>query len=414
MHSRSTSTSQSRGFARFPEPLRQGTKQPLQCMLVLTGMPTHRIAVAAAVALAAAPSTPTAVAGAQQARSSAVMSDSIRPYSRVTAVRELPSGSVIVSDAGQSRVELLSPSLQRMVPVTSRGEGPTEFRSADFLLAAPGNATQVVDFEGVALLEIDPSGAAVRKFPVRKLTSGTRTLSPEIGARDNAGRYYFTGIRPNATPGAARDSAPLLRWTPTADAIDTLTWIRIPVAGLRRSAADSSAMLNARPDPFEWRDMWTVAPNGRLAVVRGDDYHIDLYEDARRVVSGPRVQAPRELVSAADAARLHADSISITTPTGTRTVSNATGALLSTHKAYVVTDAPPRVDRDGRIWVERSRASGTDLVTYDVFDATANPVLTVALRNNARTVGFGEGTVYVTHPNESGRYKISRGQLPGR
>lgn len=342
------------------------------------------------------------------------MSDSIRPYSRITAVRELPSGSVIVSDAGQSRVELLSPSLQSAVPVASRGEGPTQFRSADFLLAAPGNATQVVDFEGVALLEIDPSGAPVAKTPVRKLTSGTRTLSPEIGARDNAGRYYFTGLRPNATPGAARDSSPLLRWTPSSDVIDTLTWIRIPVVGLRRSATDTTAMLNARPDPFEWRDTWTVAPSGRLSVVRGDDYHVDLYDDARLVVSGPRVEAPRVPVSAADAARLRADSISITTPTGTRTISNATGAQLSTHKAFVVTDAPPRVDRDGRLWVERSRASGTDLVTYDVFDASAKPVLTVALRNNARTVGFGDGTVYVTHPNERGRYKISRGQLPGR
>lgn len=288
-----------------------------------------------------------------------------------------------------------------------------EFRSADLLLAAPGNATQLVDFESVALLEIDSSGTPVRKFPVRKLTSGTRTLSPEIGARDDAGRYYFPGLRPNATPGAPRDSAPLLRWTPSTDAIDTLTWIRIPVAGLRRSASDTSAMRNARPDPFEWRDTWTVAPTGRVAVVRGDDYHVEFYENARLAVRGPRVPAARVLVSDADAARLRADSISITTPTGTRTVSNATGALLSTHKPFVVTDAPPRVDRDGRLWVERSRATGTDLVTYDLFDASAKRVLTVALRHHARAVGFGDGTVYVTQPTESGRYTLSRGLLPG-
>ncbi len=375
-------------------------------------MPTSRVTITALATIAIATVAPGITANAQQARSRAVMSDSIRPYSRVTAVRELPSGRVIVSDAGQSRVELLSPSLHRAVPVTARGEGPTEFRSADFLLAAPGNATQLVDFESAALLEIDSSGTPVRKFPVRKLTSGTRTLSPEIRARDDAGRYYFSGLRPNATPGAPRDSAPLLRWTPSTDAIDTLTWIRIPVAGLRRSASDTSALLNARPDPFEWRDTWTVAPTGRVAVVRGDDYHVEFYENARLVVSGPRVPAARVLVSDVDAARLRADSISIATPTGTRTVSNATGALLSTHKPFVVTDVPPRVDRDGRLWVERSRATGTDLVTYDLFDASAKPVLTVALRNHARTVGFGDGTVYVTQPTESGRYKLSRGLLP--
>jgi hypothetical protein len=62
--------------------------------------------------------------------------------------------------------------------------------------------------------------------------------------------------------------------------------------------------------------------------------------------------------------------------------------------------------------VERSRATGSDVVTYDLFDASAKPTLTVALKNDARTVGFGEGTVYVTQPTQTGRYKLARGPLP--
>lgn len=72
--------------------------------------------------------------------------------------------------------------------------------------------------------------------------------------------------------------------------------------------------------------------------------------------------------------------------------------------------APPRVDQQGRVWIERSRTSGTDLVTYDLFDNTGNAVLTVPLANGARTVGFGAGAVYVTKPVENGRYEVTKGR----
>lgn|GEM_PF-3738368 len=173
-----------------------------------------------------------------------------------------------------------------------------------------------------------------------------------------AGRLYCTGFRSNANPTAPRDSAPLLRWTPATDAIDTLTWVRIPVQGMRRSEANPDSMINVRPDPFEWRDVWSVAPNGRVVVVRGDDYHVEWYDG--------------------------------------------------------YDGAPPRVDQQGRVWIERSRTSGTDLVTYDLFDNTGSAVLTVQLAIGARAVGFGAGAVYVTKPVENGRYEVTKGRWSGR
>jgi hypothetical protein len=332
----------------------------------------------------------------------------------VTSVRELPGGRVLVADAGLSRVDVLSPELRFLAAAARPGEGAREFQSSDFLLAAGGDSTLVVDDIGGSLLALDAAAQPVGKRTYRRPTSGTRTLLAEVRARDAAGRLYFTGFRPNATPTAPRDSAPLLRWTPTSDALDTLTWIRIPVQGLRRSEARPDSMINVRPDPFEWRDVWTVAPDGRVAVVRGDDYHLEWYDGARRVASGSAVPAARVPVTPEDVQRLRDEKFTINTPDGPREISAATGARYSTVKPFVADDAPPRVDPQGRVWVERTRAAGTDVVTYDVFGASGAAVLTVQLAQGARVTGFGREDVYVTKPAGGSRHQLAKGRWPRR
>ena len=369
------------------------------------GMPNYRLALAAGIACAASP----LAAGAQTPAS-----DSIPRYSRVTSVRELPDGRVLVSDAGLSRADLLSPELRFVRAAAQRGDGPLAFKSSDLLVAAGGDSTVIVDDIGAGLLVLNPSVEVVGRRAFPRLTSGARTLITEVRGGDAAGRLYFTGFRPNANPTAARDSAPLLRWTPATDAIDTLTWIRIPVPGMRRSEANPDSMINVRPDPFEWRDTWTVAPTGRVFVVRGDDFHGEWYDGATRVATGAAQNVPRVAVSADDIQRLRDQKFTINTPQGPRTISAATGAQISAVKPFVAEGAPPRVDQQGRVWVERSRASGSGLVTYDLFDNTGSAVLTVQLANGARTVGFGAGAVYVTKPVGNGRYEVTKGRWSGR
>lgn len=336
--------------------------------------------------------------------------DSVPQYSRVTSVREISGGRVLVSDAGLSRVDLLSPEMRFLGAAAKKGDGTLDYQSSDMLLAVAGDSTWIVDDVGASLLLLDPSMRAISKRPHRREVSGTRTLMTEVRGIDAAGHLYFTGLRPNLVPRAPRDSVPLLRWAPTADVIDTLTWIRIPVFGMRPSEVKPDSMINVAADPWEWRDVWSVAPDGRVAVVRGDDYHLEWFAGPVKVASGRAVPAPRVPVSAEDVQQLRDTKFSISTPEGPRTVSAASGAQLSSAKPFVASGAPPRVDSDGRVWVERSRASHDDLVTYDVFGATADPVLTVQLANRARVVGFGNEATYVTKPVASGRHVVQKGQ----
>jgi hypothetical protein len=341
---------------------------------------------------------------------SSVAPDSVPRYSRVTSVRELSGGRVVVADAGLSRVDILSPALRFVAAAARPGEGPLEYQSSDWLVAAATDSTLVVDDMGASLLVLDASARAVGKRPIRRVTSGTRTLMAEVRGSDAAGRLYFTGQRPNATPGASRDSVPLLRWAPTTDVVDTVTWIRVPVPGLRRSETQPDSMIHVPADPWEWRDAWSVAPDGRVAVVRGHDYHLEWFDGAVKVASGRALPVPRVPVSADDVQRLRDTKFTISTPQGPRTISAATGAQLSSVMPFVADGAPPRVDPEGRVWVERSRASTDVRVTYDVFGATGEPVFTVQLADRAHVIGFGEDATYVTKPVADGRHIVAKGQ----
>ncbi|MDQ8164807.1 MAG: hypothetical protein P3A28_03495 [Gemmatimonadota bacterium] len=142
-----------------------------------------------------------------------------------------------------------------------QGDGPLAFKSSDLPLAAGGDSTFVVDDIGAGLLLLNPSVDAVGRRALPRLTSGTRTLITEVRGGDVAGRFYCPGFRPNANPTAPRDSAPLLRWTPATDAIDTLTWVRIPVQlanGARTVGFGAGAVYVTKP-----------VENGRYEVRKG-------------------------------------------------------------------------------------------------------------------------------------------------
>ena len=155
---------------------------------------------------------------------------------------------------------------------------------------------------------------------------------------------------------------------------------------------------------------WSVAPDGRVAVVRGDDYHLEWVDGAARVASGRALEVARVPVSPDDVQRLRDTKFTISTPQGPRTISAATGAQLSSVKPFIAEGAPPRVDPEGRVWVERSRASSDVLVTYDLFDAGGEPVLTVQLADRAHVVGFGDDAAYVTKPLADGGHVIAKGR----
>jgi hypothetical protein len=335
--------------------------------------------------------------------------DSAPRFNRVTSVRELRDGRVLVSDIGQMKAFVLSRDLSSATQVGRTGDGPGEHKSADLLLSS-GDTTLIFDILNARFLHVGPDGSIGRTQSIRR-TGGPNTLPPEIRANDATGAIYFAGPRANLPSNETRDSVPVLRRGVDAELTDTVAWARVPVAGMRR-AKNADSLIRSRPDPFEWRDVWTVDQSGRVALVRGDEYRMDYIERNGATLRGPVIGGARVPVTEADVQRLREQRFSVNGPNGPITMTNEPAHAVTPVKPFVAEGQVPLVDPNGRVWVERSRAVADDITRYDVFDRRGSIAFNVALKDNARAVGFGEGTLYATKPDGSGKVVLKRGTLP--
>jgi hypothetical protein len=349
------------------------------------------------------------VAFAANSAAQAPTPDSAPRFNRVTSVRELRDGRVLVSDIGQMKAFVLSRDLTSGAQIGRTGEGPGEHKSADLLLSS-GDTTLIFDILSARFLHVGPDGSIGRTQAIRR-TGGANTLPPEIRANDATGAIYFAGTRANRPSDETRDSVPVLRRGVDAELTDTVAWVRVPVAGMRR-AKNADSLIRSRPDPFEWRDVWTVDQSGRVALVRGDEYRMDYIERNGALLRGPVIGGARVPVAEADVQRLREQRFSVTGPNGPITMTNEPAHAVTPVKPFVAEGQVPLVDPNGRVWVERSRAAADDTTRYDVFDRRGTIAFNVALKDNARAVGFGDDTLYATKPDGSGKVVLKRAALP--
>jgi hypothetical protein len=331
----------------------------------------------------------TSAAGAQ------APADTALRFNRISGIRELRDGRVLVADVGQSKVWVLSRDLRTGTQVGRTGKGPGAYQSADGLFAF-GDTTLIYSFDGANAVQILPDLTIGRADSIAPLSPVPPAFPPEARAIDATGAIYYAGLRPNRAAAGTRDSVPLLRRTITGTRADTVAWLRIPVSGMRR-AKNADSLIRSRPDPFEWRDAFTVDASGRVAIIRGDDYRVE-YLEAGRVTRGAGEPGARIAVTEADIQRLRDASFTVTTPQGPRTITSEPDHAITPVKPFFPDETRPLVDPNGRLWVERSAAAADTMSHYDVFDRAGKTAFNVTLKDKARVVGFGAGSVYLTKP----------------
>ncbi|MBK9549486.1 MAG: hypothetical protein IPO52_10390 [Gemmatimonadetes bacterium] len=100
----------------------------------------------------------------------------------------------------------------------------------------------------------------------------------------SAGRLHFQ-MRYIARSRPALDDG-ILRWDRQSSPIDSLGVVRMPAATRWSAAAPRTAPVMGIM-PFTAADAWTVAPDGRIAMIALSPYRVDwLAPGRRRVVAG--------------------------------------------------------------------------------------------------------------------------------
>jgi hypothetical protein len=338
------------------------------------------------------------------------LAESADGFTSITSVRELSNGKVLVTDVMEKSVKLVDLASGEATQIGREGQGPGEYGFPTELLALPGDTTLLVDRISRRFLMILPNGKPGESIGFPSQLGGG--LSDPRGV-DRNGRIYFQAslLGGRLTPGEPTpDSVAILRWDRKRNAVDTVTYVKVPSMNMNVSgSAGSNQTVMFRAQPFSLQDEWSVSPDGRLGVARVSDYHIDWFSPSRQRTSGPVNRFERLRVTEADKEALR--KLNARAPRMIMTADGGGGATRSSAgpppsptgmgEPEYPEFKPPFPTRsvfatpEGMLWVLRSRSANDPIPTFDVFDQRGTFTGRVSLPKDRRMVGFGAGTVYL-------------------
>lgn len=381
-------------------------------------MCSFALVVAAPLALAA--QQPRALPPAEQAFE--------EPFSQVGALRELSNGRVYIADLRDKVLALVDLAAGSSTKVGREGSGPAEYGMPMRLFTAPGDTTLLFDPLNQRYLVIAPDGKPTSTFRVETPAPASRGDGPRLTiglsmprAADARGRLYFESPGfaqgPDGAPRAA-DSAAITRYDRASKKMDTLTWVKLPKGNTQVSGGGGNVrMMVGGSNPLTARDEWAVFPDGRVAVVRSADYHVDWIMPNGTRQSSPAITFTPIRVTDADKReeeslrnRNRQNQMMMTVengPNGTRrNMQMGPGAAappLEPLTDWPAVKPPFRTGQgsvwarpNGDLWVRRLESAGAKGMLYDVIDAQGAVSFQVRIPEGITLVGFGNGTIYTT------------------
>lgn len=257
------------------------------------------LAYAAAPGLSQQPTLPPPVR--QIATVTAVSRDSL---ASVTAAVEVAGGRVYVNDIIARRVVLYDSTLTTAVVIADSDGTTGEAYGArpGTLLPFRGDSALLITPASLSMLVLSPTGGVARVMAMPPGGSGLPALigsifgTPGFDARGrlvffSPVRMVFQG-RPTDGPLSLEppDSALLVRFDFAARTLDTVGAIRIPKSRSTMARDDQGRpRMSLTAFPPTMVDDWAVTADGRIAVVRGRDYHVDWLDSAGAWTATPRM-----------------------------------------------------------------------------------------------------------------------------
>ena len=350
----------------------------------------------------------------------------------VSMVRPLSDGSVLVNDFVRRQIVLLDRNfklVRGIVDATTATGGPMG-GSFYGLLPFKGDTSLVVDPSSLSMLVVDATGEVVRVMALPSVNDALLMIGGPYGTPgiDAHGRWIFLGgpaaTRPSseATPAAIHvsvDTAPLRRVDLATREREILTYLKIPSESFTflRDSTDRISGLIRQMNPAPIVDGWALMPDGRVAVVRGKDYHVDWLGLEGKWTPAPKVPFNWERLDAADKQRLVDSSMAAyrkereqpnrddAKEPGSPPPSTARGRVDVQMTVRMEIDdsqdyrpaflrGSVRADTDGNLWVRTTVPTNAGAI-YDVINGQGQLVDRVRLPFGRVISGFGPGVVYL-------------------
>ncbi len=345
------------------------------------------------------------------------------PFSRVTSVRELGDGRVVITDEKESRLVIADFPRQTVTAIGRTGQGPGEYRqlarawalgSDSTLIKEPFNARWLVLHGDKVVATLGPAEPQVSAFAPRGLLSGSSAhgtlLAVTIG-RDAAGRPTMI------------DSLVLQRLDRRTARIDTVGRLRSAeawsaAAGMEAQPAAERAATGGAPGRRRFSlglqvpDQATMFADGWVAIARAKPYRVEWCSPEGRCRPGPELSG--QVVRFTDRekrAYLAAAQLRLTWPP------TSDPAEVSGWPAEVPPFAMPKsqIDGgalwpmpDGRLLIERTPTADRPSRRYDIVGRDGRVEAQLRLDQTRRVIGFGVRHVYVIDIDDNGLEHLSR------
>jgi hypothetical protein len=377
----------------------------------------------------------------------------------IAAIRELPGGRVLVNDVAKRQLLMYDPALGTATIVADSTPGtPSSYGpSAGAIIAYLADSSLFVDPRDLTMFVIDPNGTIARVAAVPRSQDAGSLGSNTLGAPalDSKGRLVYRvaaafrmpSLSPRGSPPAAPeipDSAAIVRVDLATRRLDTAGFFKTPKTKLVVTQSERGVSMTTELNPMPTVDDWAVLADGSIAVVRGQDYHVDLLSPDGARSSSPKLPfdwqrlTDDDKIAVIDSAKTAMERVRTAAATGApspdggplRVMTNITiGGDGPARSATTSAAAPPpmnfvlpselpdyrpaftqgaaKADLDGNLWIRTTsvRASAIAGPIYDVVDAKGQLVDRVQVPSGRTIVGFGKGgVVYMMARDDKGAW----------
>jgi hypothetical protein len=351
--------------------------------------------------------------------------DLAESFSGVRGLRSLPDGRVVVSDATENALYLVDFTRGTRTPLSRKGNGPREFQRASLVHPAAGGGLLVADPMLRRFLPVSNAGEVGDGIPYPTLGSevGMSASGPDLYTPDTLGKPFGSVYRAARTPRATNDSTHLVRLD-RGEKRDTVARLRVAESRCVSTGPNSNM---CRTVDFSPGDIWAVAPDGWVAIVRASPYHVEWFPPRGTPTIGasiaftPTAVPKAEKDSIIEAAKnprggpsMSMGAVKSGAPSGSAPAlrSGVDPVILDEKPAFHWSQLPV-VDAAGRIWIERHRAFGSKSGrVYDVVDRRGALVNRVALPPRTKLVAVDSRWLFAVRVDDDDLQYLQRYPLP--